>query len=216
MSIARRDFLKVVGGASLAGSLGAIGESAVAATSVAEFGFADESVPMNAANLCPMPTSVTEAHNKYAKQLDRSLSTASRQSVEAYKEEARSRIAAMLGTSAEEIAVVRNASEANGTIVQGFPLKEGDEVVLWDQNHPSNSVAWDVQAARTGATVRRFSVPTNTGSIDEVVDLFVDAVGDNTRVVSFTHISNITGFRVPLTEVCAALREKKERRVYSC
>jgi selenocysteine lyase/cysteine desulfurase len=211
MSIARRDFLKVVGGASLAGTLGGLGESAVAATSdVPAFGFADDSVPMNAANLCPMPTSVTEAHAKYAAALDRSLSTASRRAVEAHKEEARGRVAGMLGVSADEIAIVRNTSEANGTIVQGVPLEAGDEVVLWDQNHPSNLVAWEVQAKRVGATVRRFAVPTDTGSIDEVVDLFVDAVGDSTAVISFTHISNVTGFRTPAAEICAALRRRKD------
>ena len=211
MSIDRRNFLKVVGGVSVASSLTGYGVSTrTASAAVPAFGFADESVPMNAANLCPMPTMVTDAHNEYARQLDRSLSTASRRAVEAFKEEARGRIAGMLGTSTDEIAIVRNASEANGTIVQGYPLNEGDEVVLWDQNHPSNLVAWDVQAARTGATVRRFGVPTDTGSIDEVVDLFVDAVGDSTRVVSFTHISNITGFRLPLAEICAAIRGKKD------
>lgn len=210
MSIARRDFLKVVGGASVAGGLAGYGVGAsVASAATPDFGFADESVPMNAANLCPMPTIVTEAHDRYARQLDRSLSTASRRAVEAYKEEARGRVAGMLGTATDEIAIVRNASEANGTIVQGFPLSEGDEVVLWDQNHPSNLVAWDVQAARTGATVRRFAVPTGAGSVDEVVDLFVDVVGDSTRVVSFTHISNVTGFRLPLAEICAAIRRKK-------
>jgi selenocysteine lyase/cysteine desulfurase len=210
MTIARRQFLKVVGGASVAGGLSSYGVSAVAAAaSVSEFGFDDASVPMNAANLCPMPTSVTNAHAKYAAELDRSLSTASRRSVEALKEDARSRVAAMLGITADELAIVRNTSEANNVIVQGMPLAEGDEVVLWDENHPSNSLAWDVQAAREGATVRRFSVPTDTGSIDEVVDLFVAAVGDRTRVVSFTHISNITGFRTPVNEICAALRKRK-------
>ena len=211
MTIARRDFLKVVGGASVAGGLSSYGLSASAATgSVTDFGFDDASVPMNAANLCPMPTSVTEAHARYAADLDRSLSTATRRGVEALKEDARSRVAAMLGISADELAIVRNTSEANNVIVQGMPLEEGDEVVLWDQNHPSNSLAWDVQAARVGASVRRFSVPTDTGSIDEVVDLFVGAVSDNTKVVSFTHISNITGFRTPVTEICAALRRRKD------
>ena len=211
MSIARRDFLKVVGGASIAGSLTGYGVGAVAATSsVPAFGFADDSVPMNAANLCPMPTIVTEAHAKYASALDRSLSTATRSGIEALKEDARSRLAVLLGTSADELAIVRNTSEANNTIVQGMPLEEGDEVLLWDQNHPSNGVAWDVQAARVGATVRRFSVPTDTGSIDEVVDLFVAAIGDKTKVLSFTHISNITGFRLPATEICTALRVRKD------
>lgn len=211
MTIARREFLKVVGGASIAGGLSSYGVSAAAATpSVPDFGFDDANVPMNAANLCPMPSSVSQAHARYAAELDRSLSTATRRGIEALKEDARSRVAAMLGISADELAVVRNTSEANNVIVQGMPLGEGDEVVLWDQNHPSNALAWDVQAARVGASVRRFSVPTDTGSIDEVADLFVAAVSDRTRVVSFTHISNVTGFRTPVDEVCAALRKRKD------
>ncbi|MDH3439815.1 MAG: aminotransferase class V-fold PLP-dependent enzyme [Gammaproteobacteria bacterium] len=211
MSIDRRKFLKVVGGVSVASSITGYGVGArTSSAAVPAFGFADDSVPMNAANLCPMPLMVSQAHADYANQLDLSLSTATRRSVEAFKEEARGRIAGMLGTSADEIAIVRNTSEANNTIVQGMPLKEGDEVVLWDQNHPSNSVAWEVQAARVGATVRRFSVPVDTGSIDEVVDIFVDAVGDSTAVISFTHISNITGFRIPAEEVCAAIRKRKD------
>ena len=211
MAIARREFLKVVGGASVAGSLSGYGTAALAAIpdSLA-FGFTDDNVPMNAANLCPMPSSVTTAHARYAQALDLSLSSASRRSVEALKEDARSRIAVMLGTSADELAIVRNTSEANNTIVQGMPLETGDEIVLWDQNHPSNSVAWEVQAARVGATVRRFSVPTDTGSIDEVVDLCVAAVGDKTKVFSFTHISNITGFKLPAAEICAAVRKRKD------
>jgi len=211
MTIARREFLKVVGGASVAGSLVGYGAPALAAVPESlGFGFTDDNVPMNAANLCPMPSSITTAHARYAQALDLSLSSDSRRSVEALKEDARSRLAAMLGTSADELAIVRNTSEANNTIVQGVPLQAGDEIVLWDQNHPSNSVAWDVQAARLGATVRRFSVPTDTGSIDEVVDLFVAAIGEKTKVVSFTHISNITGFKIPAAEVCAAVRKRKD------
>jgi len=211
MTMHRRDFLKVVGGASVAGSLAGYGSATSAASaSTPEFGFADDSVPMNAANLCPMPRSVSEAHAAYAAKLDRSLSTATRHSVTDLKEDARSRLAVMLGTSSDELAIVRNTSEANNVIVQGMPLAEGDEVVLWDQNHPSNLVAWEVQAARVGASVRRFSVPVDTGSIDEAVDQFVAAIGDRTRVLSFTHISNITGFRTPLAEICTAVRKRKD------
>jgi selenocysteine lyase/cysteine desulfurase len=211
MTIQRREFLKAVGGASLAGSLISYGSSAVAASSgIPAFGFSDDRVPMNAANLCPMPSIVSDAHARYASELDLDLSSANRERIEAMKEAARSNIASLLGTSADELAIVRNTSEANNIIVSGMPLEAGDEVVLWDQNHPSNSTSWDVRAARSGITVRRFSVPLDTGSIDEVVDLFVDAVSDKTRVVSFTHISNITGFRTPVAEICAAIRKRKD------
>ena len=211
MTIQRREFLKAVGGASLAGSMITYGSTAAAATSgMPAFGFSDDRVPMNAANLCPMPASVSAAHAKYANELDLDLSSVNRKRIEAMKETARAQIAGLLGTSANEIAIVRNASEGNNVIVSGVPLEAGDEVVLWDQNHPSNSTSWDVRAARSGIEVRRFSVPVDTGSIDEVVDLFVNAVSDKTRVVSFTHISNITGFRTPVMEICEALRKRKD------
>ena len=206
MSIARRDFLKIVGTTAVAGSVGR--QAFAASGDSGAFGFDDNSVPMNAANLCPMPTSVVDAHARYAADLDRSLSTATRRGVESHKETARARVAAMLGVSADEIAIVRNTSEANNVIVQGMPIGAGDEVVLWDQNHPSNLVAWDVQAARVGASVRRFSVPVDAGSIDEAVDHFVAALSPATKVVSFTHISNVTGFRTPVNEICEALKRQ--------
>ena len=211
MGVARRDFLKVVSSASVIGGLSGISIKTESASANAHsFGFDENHVPMNAANLCPMPTSITKAQKEYAAQLDLSLSTSSRRAVEAGKEKARSRIAGLLGVSGDELAIVRNTSEANNIIVQGMPLGEGDEVILWDQNHPSNLVAWDVQVSRVGGSVRRFSVPTNVGSVDEVVDLFVRSVTDSTKVVSFTHISNITGFQTPVAEICAAIKKRKD------
>jgi isopenicillin-N epimerase len=61
-------------------------------------------------------------------------------------ENARSLVAAQLNVSADEIALVRNTSEANNIINNGLSLSRGDEVVIWDENHPTNNVAWDVRA----------------------------------------------------------------------
>ncbi|MDH4048385.1 MAG: aminotransferase class V-fold PLP-dependent enzyme [Gammaproteobacteria bacterium] len=211
MNIQRREFLQIVGGAVLAGSAGLQPASAKSsAIGWPSFGFPDDKVPMNAANICPMPVIVSEAYARYARELDDDLSPGNRQRIEALRESARSRIAGLLGTSSDELALVRNTSEANNVIVQGLPLSQEDEVLLWDQNHPSNSVAWDVRASRSGCKVRRFSIPTETGSVDEVISRVVDEIGNNTRVISFTHISNISGFRLPLAELCAAIRRRKE------
>ena len=210
MSIARRDFLKLVGSTSLAAGLASRPASAtVSNTRIPAFAFDDDSVPMNAANLCPMPVAVSEAQAAYAAQLQRSLSTSSHQSVESKKELARARIAKLLGVLADELAIVRNTSEANTTVVQGLTLADEDEIVAWDQNHPSNLLAWEIQAARSGGQVRRLSVPVTASSVDEVVANFVAAINKRTRVVTFTHISNISGFRLPAAEICAAIRERK-------
>ena len=206
MTVQRRDFLKLMGSVPLAGAVS--GSANAASPAGPAFAFADDSVPMNAANLCPMPVSVAEAQARYSAQLERSLSTASRDEIEGLKEEARSRIAVLLGTSADELAIVRNTSEANNVIVQGLPLEDGDEVVLWDQNHPSNGLAWDVRATRSGINVRRFSVPADVGSTDEVVDAFTASLSDKSRGLSVTHNSNVTGQRTPAQEICAAVRRR--------
>jgi selenocysteine lyase/cysteine desulfurase len=211
MTIHRRDFLKTVGGATLAGGFlsgTAPATASISATADTAFGFANDRVPMNAANLCPMPTAVSQAVERYGRELDRDMSHVSRGRIEARKEDARSRLARQLGVSADELAIVRNTSEANNIIVQGLPLNAGDEILLWDQNHPSNGVAWDVQAARHSCSVRRLSVPDSIRSIDEAVDLFTNAMAADTKVVSFTHISNVSGLRLPAREICAALRRK--------
>lgn len=211
--VARRDLLKGAARLPLAAGLGAWPAVASALESPAPqqaFGFTDDRVPMNAANLCPMPRAISAAVQRFARSLEEDLSPANRGRIEALKESARTAIASQLGVGSDELAIVRNTSEANGTIVQGVALAPGDEVLVWDQNHPSNGLAWDVRAAREGFRVRRFSVPAAAGSVDEVVDAVVAALGANTRVVTFTHISNVSGLRLPAAEICAALRRRSQ------
>ena len=211
--IARRDMLKSLAGLSAAGTLGAWPEVAATLAGPAPdlaFGFAPDRVPMNAANLCPMPSAITNAVSRYARELDRDLSDANRRRIESMKETARAAFAAQLGVSADEIAILRNTSEANSIVVQGAGLQPDDEVLLWDQNHPSNALAWEVRAARDGFRVRYFTVSPASGSMDEVVGEVTSALGPRTRLVSFTHISNVTGFRLPASEICAALRRRHQ------
>ncbi|MDX1482734.1 MAG: aminotransferase class V-fold PLP-dependent enzyme [Woeseiaceae bacterium] len=214
MTMRRREFLKGAGSIPL--SLGLAGAAtraaaAVEADAARAFGFAEDRVPMNAANLCPMPSAISAAVHRFQTELDTDMSAASRRRVEAFKDDARQGIARQLGVLPSEIAIVRNTSEANNIIVQGAALADGDQVLLWDQNHPSNLVAWSVRAERQPLELKRLSIPVDAGSVDEVVDRFAAAVSDDTRVVSFTHISNVTGFRLPADEVCAAIRRKNPR-----
>lgn len=210
--VARRALLRGAARLPLVAGLGAWPTVAAALESPAPeqaFGFRDDRVPMNAANLCPMPQAVSAAVQRFARSLDQDLSPANRGRIEALKESARAAIAAQLAVSADELAIVRNTSEANGIIVQGLALAPGDEVLVWEQNHPSNSLAWDVRAAREGLQVRRFALPAAPGSVDQVVDAVVAALGARTRVVTFTHISNVSGLRLPAAEICAALRQRR-------
>jgi len=206
----RRNFMKTTGIAVLGGGMtgGCAMTESGSGQADALFGYREDRVPMNAANLCPMPRTVRMAVQQYESELDADLSGVNRSRIEGYKQLAREGLAVQLGVSANEVAFVRNTSEANNILVQGLPLRSGDEVLIWDENHFSNAIAWAVRGQREGFSVRNFSVPVTTSSVEEVIAIFTGALAPNTRVISFTHISNLSGFKLPLAEICSALRAR--------
>jgi isopenicillin-N epimerase len=165
-------------------------------------------VPMNAANLCPAPRSVVRAAAAATEDVDADVSFQNRAKYAAAQERIRERIAAYAGASAEEIAIVRNASEANNIVAGGLELGSEAEVVLLDQNHATNLVAWQVRAARYGFGVRLVSLDPTPASPGQVLDAFLAALTPRTRVLAFSDVSNVTGVRLPARELCRAARER--------
>jgi selenocysteine lyase/cysteine desulfurase len=165
-------------------------------------------IPMNAANLCPSPRVVSERVAELLRDEDSDVSNPNRSKFNTLADESRARVAEYLGVSADEIALVRNTSEANNTINNGVPLTTGDEVVIWDQNHQCNNMAWDVRAARHGFTVKRVTVPATVTTQEEILKLFEAALTAQTKVLSITYISNTTGMRLPAKELCSMARQR--------
>ena len=216
----RRSFLGRLGGAAAAAASLSELKPLLAATAGEEsrwnlvrqqFSFSEDKVPMNAANLCPSPRAVTEQVASLTKDIDFDCSFNNRGKFSGLLEKSRRAVAAQIGADPGEVALVRNTSEANNTINAGLPLKAGDEVLLWEQNHPTNNVAWEVRAKRHGFSVRKVPVPKQPGSEAELVDAFINALSPKTRVLSITHISNVSGIRLPAKQIIA---EARKRGVY--
>ena len=167
-----------------------------------QFPFTEEKVPMNAANLCPSPVAVAERVTELTRDIDVDCSFNNRAKFDQLLERSRQKVAAHLGVSTDEIALVRNTSEANNIINNGLALRPSDEVLLWDQNHPTNNVAWEVRAARFGLVVKRVATPRYPTSPGELVEVFERALGRHTRVLAVTHVSNVSGLALPVAELC--------------
>jgi selenocysteine lyase/cysteine desulfurase len=209
----RRRFLaELAGGGALLASAGragaqdarreASGEEAYWDLVRRQFAFREERVPMNAANLCPSPRVVADTVSDLTRDVDRDCSFQNRARFEDLQEQARRKIAVHLDCEPDEIAIVRNTSEANNTVNNGLPLRSGDEVVVWDQNHPTNNVAWDVRAARNGLRVVRVATPARPADVGELIAPFEKALGPATRVLALTQLSNLSGVRLPVRELC--------------
>jgi selenocysteine lyase/cysteine desulfurase len=163
---------------------------------------------MNAANLCPSPYPVQEAVFRFTRDVDADASFQNRAKFEELRERAREALAEYMGADGSEIAITRNTSEGNNTVVTGLDLGRGDEVVIWDQNHPTNNIAWDVRAERRGFRVKRVETPPTPRTADELIEPFAAAITGHTRVLGFSHFSNISGVVLPAKRLCAIARER--------
>ncbi|GAA1410825.1 MULTISPECIES: cysteine desulfurase [Oerskovia] len=134
-------------------------------------------------------------------------------------EDARSAVARFVGADADEIVWTSGATAAinlvtyalsNATIGRGgeaarrFALAPGDEIVLTEAEHHANLVPWQELAARTGAVLRWFGVD-DDGRIR--VDEADSVITERTRVVAFTHASNVTGAITPVAPIVARAKE---------
>lgn len=163
---------------------------------------------MNAANLCPSPYPVQEAVFRFTRDVDADASFQNRAKFDELRETARQALAEYVAADADEIAITRNTSEGNNTVINGLDLGRGDEVVIWDQNHPTANVAWDVRAERYGYRVIRVATPPSPSGADELIEPFVDAITPNTRALAFSHFSNVSGVALPAKRLCAIARAR--------
>ncbi len=122
--------------------------------------------------------------------------------------EFRDPLAAFVGCNRDEIALLRNATEANSYIANGIDMKAGDEVLMTDQEHPGGEHPWNLRAKRYGVVVKKVTLPKPVQNAAQVLNLFNDAITPRTRVMFFSHITTATGVVLPAKELCALARSK--------
>jgi len=172
-----------------------------------QFAVPSNLVMLNAANLCPAPASVNAQVGGIMKGLDQDVSFQYRSQFADKRKKSLEALAQFTGVATEEMGITRNTSESNNIIVNGLDLKAGDEIVLWDQNHPSNGAAWEQRARRYGFSVKKVSVPANPRSVEDLVKPFHDAITSRTKLIGFSHISNTSGIALPAKLICALAKE---------
>src|SRR6202047_3645116 len=117
-------------------------------------------------------------------------------------------LAAFLGCTRDELALLRNATEANSYIANGLDMKAGDEVLITDQEHPGGEHPWDLRAKRDGIVVKKVLLPKPVARPSEVLDRFNDVITPRTTVIFFSHITTVTGVVMPARQLCALARSK--------
>jgi cysteine desulfurase/selenocysteine lyase len=134
-------------------------------------------------------------------------------------EDARATVAGFVGAQPEQLVWISGATMGlnllayaigNATAGRGAPasarfaLRPGDEIVTTAIEHHANLIPWQELAARTDAVLRHIPARAD-GTLD--LDAAASLITPRTRIVAFTHVSNVLGIVNPVAEIVALARE---------
>lgn len=170
------------------------------------------------AAVAPLPCSAREAIKQYATDaadhgdalwLDWS----------AQVEGLRKQAATLLNAQPSEIALLNNTTQGINIVAEGFPWREGENVVIPENEFPSNILPWQ-NLVRRGVEVRAVPVGDSTAAGDsntevcEVADGRVTAemlerfIDDRTRLIALSWVGFASGFRVDIDEIVEMAHSK--------
>ena len=168
------------------------------------------------------PRAVLDAERDFSTSLNsavhRGAHTLAAEATELF-EDARSAVARFVGADDDEIVWTSNATEAinlvayslsnaslgrGGAAAERLRLREGDEIVTTEMEHHANLIPWQELAARTGATLKVIPLD-DDGALR--LDAAAELITARTRLVAFTHVSNVLGVINPVDDLVALARE---------
>jgi cysteine desulfurase/selenocysteine lyase len=122
-------------------------------------------------------------------------------------EGARSTIASFIGaTDPLEVVFTRGTTEGLNLVAHAWGrahLRPGDEILIGMAEHSSNMLPWRYVAKATGARVVYFAVDREgRPQLDDITARLTP----RTRIVAFSHVSNVLGMINPAREICARVK----------
>ncbi len=167
-----------------------------------EFPVAREWAYLDHAAIAPLPRRAAEAMRLWCDHQERSGCVSWltwRQRLETVRADA----ARLIGADPVEIAFSPSTTLSIGLIAEGFPWREGDNLISISDEYPSNVYPWMNLAGR-GVSMR--TVQTVEGRVD--VDAIARAFDAKTRLVALSFVEFATGFRNDLDRIGQLCRDR--------
>jgi cysteine desulfurase / selenocysteine lyase len=168
----------------------------------AVFPLAERLVYLNHAAVSPIPTTTINAVEAQLHDVAH-WGTLNYRSWLSVKEGARQLLSQLLGAKPEQVAFMRNTSDSLSTVANGLKWKDGDNIVTFRHEFPSNIYPWLRLQKTLGVEVRMCEELNGRVDLEELCGL----VDRNTRVIAISHVQFASGFRADLHRLGKVARE---------
>lgn len=172
-----------------------------------QFMFEDGLIMMNNGTVGPMPRPVFNTLMKYFK-MQATNPYDVYNFLPAFQEETKRKLAEFVQASPEEVAITHNTTEGINFVTSGLDMKEGDEVIVSNMEHPGAINPWKLKQKRHGIAIKEAPFGLTPKSVDEVVGSIAAMITPRTKIISLGHTVFITGLITPLKELSQMAREK--------
>lgn len=163
---------------------------------------------LNNGGVSPAPLVVQQALETYNRLINQGPSYYMWRQLDQGREAVRDKLALLAGTSAEEIAINRNATEALLTVIYGLNLQRGDEVVGTLQDYPNVVQAWRQRAEREGVAYKQLNFSFPIEDDEAIVREYEKAITSKTKVLHVTHVINWMGQIMPVQKICRMAQKR--------
>ena len=118
------------------------------------------------------------------------------------KDRVTSELANLVGSTPDQIAITRNATESLDLVISGFPWKKGDEAIYAKQDYGTMKEMFEQISDRYGVVNKIISVPNHPKNDEEIVSLYESQISSKTKLIMVCHMINITGQILPIKKIC--------------
>jgi isopenicillin-N epimerase len=162
---------------------------------------------LNHGSFGPPSRPVIEARRQWQEELDQQPMDVFVRRQESALLAAQQRLASWLGTSADNLALIDNATWAMNVVAESVVLGEGDNVVLSDHEYGAVERIWQRACLRSSAELKTAVLPSRFEDPDEVVDAVLAACDERTRLIVVSHITSPTAVTLPIARICERARQ---------
>ncbi len=144
---------------------------------------------------------LVEYYSSYNANIHRGIHALAEEATAKY-EATRQKVADFIGApDASNIVFTRNTTESINLVAQAWGrkfLNAGDEIVLSTMEHHSNLVPWQILAKEKGAVLRFIDIDDDGQLVADDIERYI---GEKTKLVAITHMSNVLGTINPVREL---------------
>lgn len=188
---------------------GAVDDEAYWAAVRAQYEPPTEYIDFDQANTGATPLPVFEAYVRRARFLSRAPADRfETQWAEDFEKDAKPAVARFLGAVPGQVALVGSATVALNTVLHGFTLQPGDEILVTDHEYPDMIETIQQRARRFGVVLRRVAVPAPDADGDALVSRIESAITARTKLLLISTVSAWNAEVLPVKAATAAARAR--------